>query len=109
MRNALIVILFFLPLAADRLMVQTMGCPEVQTFAKLDDSIKADGLKMQNFANANGCVFLSPSDGVWVISQPASPSAPYLQIELKRSGAHYFVPSRAVQIEQPGTKNRFSF
>lgn len=109
MRGTLMLLTLVLPLVADRLTVQTMGCPEVQTFEKLDDTVRADGLKLQHFANENGCVILSPSDGVRVIYKPASSSPAYLHIELKRSGAHYFVPARAVLIEQPGEKNRFSF
>lgn len=95
---------------ADSIAVQTMGCSSESTFAKLDDFVRTDPLALQRFANKNDCMILSPSDMVTVLeNDPLASKKLYFLIRLERTGAQYFVPRRAVMIEQAGQQNSFSF
>lgn len=111
MRNALILLLVVHCIGqADRLAVQSVGCKEVSTFEKLTDAIVSDPVLLQQFAGNNGCAVLSPADKLQVVTQdPNTSSGRFFQIVLERTGENFFVPRKAVIIEQPGSKNRFTF
>lgn len=110
MRFFIIISALFACVSADSIAVQTMGCPSESTFAKLDDWVRTDPLALQRFANKNGCAILSPSDTVTVLeNNPSASKKPYMLIRLERTGTQFFVPRRAIMIEQPGQENSFSF
>lgn len=107
MRYLLMLLMTILPAAADKIIVQTMGCPSVSTFALVDENARSDIIKMQHFANTHGCVILSPSDKIQVLNPNAA--NPFATIVVQRTQARYRVPRKNVQVEQPGQKNHFSF
>lgn len=110
MRYVLVLMGLYLFVHADRLAVQTMGCEKSAVFEMMDDGVRTDAQRLQMFANRHGCVILSTTDKIQVITpNPASSAGHYFQVLLERSGQNLHVPKKAVILEQPGNKNRFTF
>lgn len=109
MRNLLMLCLCLAVAGADKIAVQTIGCKSERTFESLDDKLLGDSIALQQFANKHGCVVLSSVDKIEVVANATESQSLYVQVIVNNTQERYIVPRRAVMIEQPGTKNRFSF
>lgn len=110
MRCHLIVLLCALPLFADKIAVETLACKTSEALQQLPYDVKTDYTKLSRYAGTHDCIVLSESDKVVVVDTGATGSeSVFLHILVERNGGTYYVPRRAVLIEQPGHRNRFSF
>jgi len=96
-------------LVADKVMVQTIACPEldiIKNSTKYADDIMA----LNQYAIANGCKFLTHLDAIEAIDyDPATQKSIYIKILDKKSGSILYTKRQHIQIEQPGKKNSIRF
>jgi hypothetical protein len=94
---------------ADKIVVETIGCPELKTIqgaAQYTDDIMA----LNQYAIANGCVFLNSANPIEAVDyDPASEKSIYIKVLDKRTGSLLYVKRQFVDIERSGRKNNFRF
>ncbi len=111
MRYSLILLTaVFGTLAADRISVTTMACPSPEVFSRITDEIRSDYVKMNRFAQKNGCLVFDRNDRVQVVERVGGEElSPLVLIVDSRTGERYYVQRSAVIVEQPGRLNRLKF
>lgn len=96
-------------LFADKVMVETIACPElsiIKNSAQYSDDIMA----LNQYAIANDCKFSSSVDAIEAIDyDPATDKTLFIKILVKRSGDILYAKRHHLLIEQPGKKNNFRF
>jgi hypothetical protein len=94
---------------ADKVVVETMACPElkiIQNSVQYTDDIMA----LNQYAIANNCKFLGSKDLIEAIDyDPASEKSIFIKILLRNTGDILYVKRQHILIEQPGKKNSFRF
>ena len=104
MKYILILLLVISSVHADKVKKASIACPSIML---LKEAPTDDYREINKYAIANGCVALSPSDSIEIVSD--NPKDTFQKIMHKERGLLLYIRTSAIIFEQPGKKNIFKF
>jgi len=112
MKLVLVMILIYTALLADKVLVNSIGCSDIDAVLGLNKDDAKDSLKLVQYAAKNNCTVLSPKDKIEVLDKEVSHSTHNLVftlIKLKDTGKQLYVYKKNIFIERSGDKNKLKF
>ena len=104
------VLLACLSAEADKITMQTLACKQLKDMHALPKESMTDYTALNRYVQTHDCIVVSESDDVQVVRENGtSLKGLFYRIVVARTGERYYVQKSAVQLEQPGKKNTFSF
>ena len=106
---AVLVVLFWLGLQADRIKKTLVVCSSIESVVELKEyskehSMKEDALDMELWLMNHECKIIDSKTEIEVLDYTGNKKE-ILKIRLKKTGEVVFGLSKGIQIEQPGQKN----
>ncbi len=107
-----IVILFILltSASADKMKIQTLGCPTLDKLKKAPLDKGEGTLELTMYAIANECIVISKHDKVKALGfDPQNSQEIFQKISYQKTGVTLYIKKSAVMVEQGGKKSFIRF
>lgn len=110
MKYILIALLLITSLQADKIKRKSIACPTLEILKKVPVDTQDNYLEINTYAIVNSCVILYKDDEIEIQGYNANNTKElYHEIIYKKTGAHLFIKSSAVIVEQYGKKSTWRF
>lgn len=110
MKYIIILLLVLSSLQADKVKRSAIACPTLEILKKVPVDTGDNYLDINTYAIVNSCVILSKKSNIEVLGYNANNTKKlFHEIIYKKTGAHLFVKSSAVIVEQYGKNSSWRF
>ena len=110
MKFILIISIFLISVYADKIKIQTLGCPTLDKLKKAPLDKSEGSLELTMYAIANECIVISKQDKVEALGyDPRNSKDIFQKISYEKTGAILYIKKSTIIVEKGGKKGFIRF
>ena len=110
MKYIFVFLIFLASLHADKMKIQTLGCPTLEQLKKAPLEKGEGSLELTMYAIANECIVISKHDKVEALGyDPRNSKAIFQEISYQKTGVTLYIKKSSIMVEQGGKKGFIRF